>query len=75
MLDLSGRAADLNPVDRPQDRPGDAALIMQHPACTLSAQFGQCNFWATVCKTVRPMLSVRRPVLSVCNVRALWPNG
>jgi len=40
--------------------------------------------WATVCKTVRPMLSVRclsvsLPVcpvcLSVCDVRALWPNG
>ena len=38
---------------------------------------------ATVCKTVRPMLSDRClsvlsclscPVLSVCNVRALWPN-
>jgi len=36
------------------------------------------DFWATVCKTVRPMLSDRRPVLSVlsvCNVGALWPNG
>jgi len=37
------------------------------------------NFWAIVCKTVRPMLSVRCPVclsvLSVCDVRALWPNG
>jgi len=45
------------------------------------------RFWATVCKTVRPMLSVRClsvlsvcPVcqsvcLSVCDVRALWPNG
>jgi len=38
------------------------------------------SFWATVCKTVRPMLSVRCqsvcPVcLSACNVRALWPNG
>ena len=32
-------------------------------------------FWATVCKTVRPMLSDRRPVLSVCNVSVLWPNG
>jgi len=32
------------------------------------------TFWATVCKTVRPMLSVR--CLSVCvDVRALWPNG
>ena len=33
------------------------------------------RFWATVCKTVRPMLSVRCPVLSVCpvcDVRALW---
>jgi len=25
-----------------------------------------CNLWATVCKTVRPMLSDRCPVLSVC---------
>ena len=44
------------------------------------------SFWATVCKTVRPMPSDRclsSPVLavclsvcvSVCNVRALWPNG
>jgi len=24
------------------------------------------NFWATVCKTVRPMLSVRCPVCAVC---------
>jgi len=35
------------------------------------------GFWATVCKTVRPMLSDRCPVmsvLSVCDVRALWPN-
>jgi len=32
-------------------------------------------FWATVCKTVRPMLSDRCPVLSVCNVGVLWPNG
>ena len=35
--------------------------------------------WATVCKTVRPMLSDRRPVcLSVTpvgNVGILWPNG
>jgi len=29
------------------------------------------TFWVTVCKTVRPMLSV----CPVCNVRALWPNG
>jgi len=37
------------------------------------------EFLATVCKTVRSMLSVRCPVclsvsLSVCSVRALWPN-
>ena len=36
--------------------------------------------WATVCKTVRPMLSDRCPILScpvcpVCNVGALWPSG
>ena len=40
------------------------------------------GFGATVCKTVRPMLSDRclsvlsvLSVLTVCNVRALWPNG
>ena len=36
------------------------------------------RFWASVCKMVRPMLSVRcLSCLScpVCNVRALWPNG
>jgi len=40
-------------------------------------------FWATVCKTVRPMPSDRCPVclsvclsvLSVCGVGVLWPNG
>ena len=42
-------------------------------------------FWAIVCKTVRPMLSVRClsllsvclscPVLSVSDVGVLWPNG
>jgi len=36
------------------------------------------NFWATICKTVCPMLSdhclssLSRPV---CNVGVLWPNG
>ena len=37
------------------------------------------RFWATVCKTVRPMLSDRCPVLSVClsvcDVGVLSPNG
>ena len=40
------------------------------------------DFWATVCETVRPMLSVRclsclfvLSVCPVCHVRALWPNG
>jgi len=38
------------------------------------------TFWATVCKTVRPMLSDRclsslSVCLSVCNVGVLWPNG
>jgi len=40
------------------------------------------HFWATVCKTVRPMLSEYCPVclsvmscLSVCDVGVLWPNG
>ena len=42
------------------------------------------HFWATVCKTVCPMLSDRCPsvcpvcglsVCPVCNVGVLWPNG
>jgi len=36
------------------------------------------DFWATVCRTVRPMLSDRCPVLyvcPVCDVGVLWPNG
>ena len=40
------------------------------------------TFWATVCKTVRPMLSDRClsvcpvcPCCPVCNVGVLWPNG
>jgi len=37
------------------------------------------RLWATVCKTVRPMLSVRclscLSVCPVCDMRALWPNG
>jgi len=39
----------------------------------------QCNVWATVCKTVRPMLSVRclsvSSVCAVCDVRTLWPDS
>jgi len=37
------------------------------------------SFWATVCKTVRPMLSVRCQSVClscpVCDVGVLWPNG
>jgi len=33
------------------------------------------DFWATVCKTVRPMLSDRCPVCPVCDVGVLWSNG
>jgi len=37
-------------------------------------------YWATVCKTVRPMLSDRFvclvcPVLSACDIGVLWPDG
>jgi len=33
-------------------------------------------YWATVCKTVRPMLSDRcLSCPSVCDVGVLWPNG
>jgi len=37
-----------------------------------------CNFWGTVCKMVRLMLSDHCPVClscPVCNVGVLWPNG
>ena len=38
-----------------------------------------CHFWATVCKTVRPIISLRclSVCLScpVCNVGVLWPDG
>ena len=36
------------------------------------------HFWATVCKTVRPMLSnccLSCPVCPVCDIGVLWPNG
>jgi len=34
------------------------------------------RFWATVSKTVHPMLSDRcLSVCPVCNVGVLWPNG
>ena len=40
----------------------------------LSGRFD--GFWATVCKTVRPVLSDRcLSVCPVCNGGALWPNG
>jgi len=32
-------------------------------------------FWATDCKTVRPMLSDRCLSCPVCHVGVLWPNG
>ena len=45
-----------------------------------NANVNECRFWATVCKTVRPMLSDRclsvLSVLTVCDVGVLlWPNG
>ena len=48
------------------------------PSCSPNMAMFEC-FWATVCKTVRPMLLDRRPVclsvLSVCDVGVLWPNS
>ena len=49
--------------------------------CKLQAIVSSQHFWATVCRTVRPMISVRcLSVLSVLScpvydVHALWPNG
>jgi len=42
---------------------------------TFASKIQAKTFWATVCKTVRPMLSVSLSVCPVCDVRALWPNG
>jgi len=57
-------------------------VIVLRSALTLRQYDGSniiFDFWATGCKTVRPMLSVvvclSCPVCPVCNVRALWPNG
>jgi len=47
----------------------------------LVVQITVAHFWTTVCKTVCPMRSDHClscpvcPVLSICDVRALWPNG
>ena len=53
-------------------------MLIAHPPHAFSIVF-----WATVCETVRPMLSDRCPVclpclsgcLSGCDVGVLWPNG
>ena len=58
----------------------DVALVQRQNACMKCA--ARCSlmvvcrvdFWATVCKTVHPMLS-DVVCLSVCNVGVLWPNG
>jgi len=50
--------------------------ICPHSSFTLTLPNAK-RFLATVCKTVRPMLSVRclSVCLYVCNVGVLWPNG
>jgi len=47
-----------------------------HPMYIFHASKGSwIRFWATACKTVRPMLSDHcLSVLSVCDVGVLWPN-
>ena len=46
-----------------------------HLNAVTDTNFGMI-FWATVCKSVRPMLSVRcLSVCPVCDVGVLWPNG
>jgi len=57
-------------------------ILRVHGLCdsAIQAVFSSVfGFWATVCKTVRPMLLGRClscPVcLSLCDVRVLWPNG
>ena len=74
-----GTEVGLGPDDIVLD--GDPARQLPSPkkAAEPSPHFS-AHFWATVCKTVRSMLSVRclscLPLcMSVCDNRALWPNG
>jgi len=59
---------------------GDLLNSRKHDSFTVSHRFElplTFRFWATVCKTVRPMLSDRClpcPVCPVCDVGVLWPN-
>jgi len=63
--------------------PSQAGILSKRLKChytTLQRCAAAQSLYATVCKTVRPMLSDRcltvcLSVLSVCNVGALWPNG
>jgi len=41
----------------------------------LKDRSSDAGFWATVRKTVHPVLSDHCPFCPVCNVGALWPNG
>ena len=44
-------------------------VMLLHHSRSESTPIAVCiSFWATVCKTVRPMLSVRCPVLSCLSV-------
>ena len=55
---------------------GQGVWYMAECFCIISSYIVSWYFWATVCKTVRPMLSDRcLSVLSVCDVGVLWPNG
>jgi len=47
-----------------------------HPTQLLKRHLDRfCRFWATVCKTVHPVLSDRCLSCPVCDVGVLWPNG
>jgi len=64
-LCLDDFVLDGDPAPPPQNGGGAPSTISAH-------------FWATVCKTVRPVLSDRCPVClsyPVCDVGVLWPNG
>jgi len=51
------------------------ATRLQPNIDSLSNTHRMNDFWATVCKTVHPMLSNCCHVCHVCNVNVLWPNG
>ena len=67
------------PTSRPFELCSSAFWVSPFPStpqcCRQPGTFDLGCFWATICKTVHPMLSVRCLSCRVCDVRAQWPNS